>query len=408
MSGRFSILEALAVLGVALLSVAPPTRAAENSFGSSVSRSTFEYALEGEEFITSRSGSSGGAEVRIALPGGRAVKTVTVNERSDKPCWVLVWGRHVNEISNTEVAYHSDCDGSTGQNDMEVGWPSAESLVFISGVSVCLNRDRDRIKGLAVVGALLEEDGSTGRPEMQPRESLNNCDEWQSWASCPADHVATGIIAAYSTGDRPRSIRGIKLICRRVVVRSTGDAQVHLTGPVVETDLAGLSTNHEVVLKPGNSNEFGLDTIRWGEKKDHPCWAEVEGRDLNHRDQRSRVDQLDECDGKGRDKSTLEATVRRENENAFMVGLSVCINNERLKGISTEFTVPVAESDGNPPPPDNGAGSSASQVNCLLAWWSDSVRCPARHVAIGVKFYLFRNEDPHSIRGARLLCRAYQ
>jgi len=192
-----------------------------------------------------------------------AIFAVEVAERSDDPCFFKARYRDVAtgaEESSLRFASCSDNNNNEGTNDSRktVSLP-ADS--FVTGVRICLNADRDKMKGIQLLGrlggCLLGSDTITGISgdctqvvkvsghdyrtcgsptfiELEcddPALSLSafmertNCPgskngpdgDWESQVSCPAQMVATGMrLSTRSSGGGRTMIDGIALDCVRL------------------------------------------------------------------------------------------------------------------------------------------------------------------------------------------------
>ena len=62
---------------------------------------------------------------------------------------------------------------------------------------------------------------SLGRPpshHTKAAHAAGNCNQWQSTSSRGVGQVATGLIAHFEGGNRPRSATGIELLCAEVLI----------------------------------------------------------------------------------------------------------------------------------------------------------------------------------------------
>ncbi len=109
--------------------------------------------------------------------------------------------------------------------------------MVITALSVCLNNRGDRVKGLAVKGLHLRSNGDLESPGegWWLRDERTNCgsitspnpmfaegefgpndERWQPWSECLPGHVAVALELHHETGDTPRSVSGISVLCREV------------------------------------------------------------------------------------------------------------------------------------------------------------------------------------------------
>ena len=93
---------------------------------------------------------------------------------------------------------------------------------FVSGISICLNGDGDKIKGYTLRGRKINESGVLEDLTLKAAgPELANCKEWQPGVDCQPGEIATAAEIDYGPGDEPRSWIGIALKCRAVKARPT-------------------------------------------------------------------------------------------------------------------------------------------------------------------------------------------
>src|SRR5262245_65750190 len=175
-------------------------------------------------------------------------------ERSDNPCLLTALSENVNDSSKTSSA-HKDLCGPKGATSSEIkadygNDDATGKRTFLTGVQVCMNNDRTRVKGIRIRGNVINSDSSLARlvstddcsavtdvhpnspPPIGPLEyrfcggvitephpSRTNCDDkdgWMSWAECPEGQIATAAVAHFEAGNTPRSLTGVALKCRPV------------------------------------------------------------------------------------------------------------------------------------------------------------------------------------------------
>ncbi len=158
------------------------------------------------------------------------LKGFTMEERSDDPCKFSALFNDVdtNALSGNEL--FNECNGGSG--NFKNG--SMSSSFRTTGLAVCLNSSRDKMKGFALIGrhpeCILDPNGTTptgaacnGRgPRSDAVEERDNCpgakngidSDWESIVECPAGSVVTGVEFNHiaSSGGR-RMINGAKAIC---------------------------------------------------------------------------------------------------------------------------------------------------------------------------------------------------
>lgn len=117
------------------------------------------------------------------------------------------------------------CGGRISRFDekaVSLPWPFAvevdQSRRAIIGVNVCLNRNGNRIKGVAIRGARVSATGAV-TPEAAFEDEFDrpNCKgRWSSWSTCSSGKVATGIDYHVTDDGRGRSVSGLELQCQAV------------------------------------------------------------------------------------------------------------------------------------------------------------------------------------------------
>lgn len=180
-----------------------------------------------------------------------AVYGLVSAERRDNPCYLDMLTESINDPDRNGVSVRNFCGGNGATSSMlkvayEDTWVGFGKRVFVSGIRVCMNNDRTRVKGFQIRGRQITSDGrvlelDAGEPVSgqaggsdvglhlitMPRQGRSHCDEWMGWASCPQDgQIATGLVAHFEAGNEPRSLTGIALQCRVAAV--AGD---HATRP---------------------------------------------------------------------------------------------------------------------------------------------------------------------------------
>ena len=368
-----------------------------------------EFMYQGDATPTAVSGASG-AEHTLEMNGPKAIKTIEWSERRDHPCLIEIWGRNLNNVALEQTESHTECGSSASANSRVVGFPKPESQAYIAGVSVCMNNDGTRVKGIQVRGRVPGAGGRLTDTPNEPQKDYPNCRDWRRWVDCPEGRLASGVVLQFEKGQQPKSLTGLRLLCRTVAVRAIVDTPPQLTGATSSLDEVSGLRGELIELKPAGGSSYGLDTIFWGERRDNPCVVRAEGRDLEERNRRA-TRQVNKCSGDTGENSRIDLTVRDEVANAFISGLRVCMNNGRVKGVQIEVR-PVPWSEGDPPEPKSAPAiddHTGWQLNCLLSQdWRQWVRCPRGQIAVGVKAYFEREgSNPRSLTGLGLFCRAY-
>lgn len=374
-----------------------------------------EFVFDGKPAPTDISG-VGGNEYLMQLDGPKALKTLQWDETRDHPCHVSVWGRNLNSMALEQSAQYHACGSGAPliatDNALTVGFPKAESEAYIAGVSVCLNSDGDRVKGVKVRGRVPGADGKLVDAPGEPHDEYANCKTWKRWVECPEGSLASGVLLQVAKGKEPKNLTGLRLMCSKVAVQAVTDIPPKLTGPVNPLDeISGVKGDLDEL--PLDGAEYALDTVFWGERRDHPCLVRAEGRKPGDRNTRDTTG-ISHCGGDigTGSQSRMDLTVRDRSENAFISGVRVCMNNGRVKGMEFEIRA-LPWSAGDPPKPkpapslDNQRGWL---LNCMVSGeWKTWVRCPQGQIAVGTRVHFERgNDSPRSMTGLGLVCRAYE
>lgn len=199
--------------------------------------------LTGTPADTGVSGKSGSVFVTAGGDSAtHAMYGLSSRERSDEPCVATVYKEHVNDSANDTQQTQNLC-GPRGATSSEIKAEFSDTSVhgtraFVTGVRVCMNNDKSRVKGFKLRGKKIDDagrlvalqggiagSGTAGGSEVtthvitEPYATRTNCDEkdgWMPWAECAADKVATAAKLHYGSGSEPRSLVGIALQCRSV------------------------------------------------------------------------------------------------------------------------------------------------------------------------------------------------
>lgn len=171
-----------------------------------------------------------------------ALNAVSWGERSDEPCWFQVRSTAIS--SNAMTAENRRYDNVSRCNQPEPtersirsvgysGFPNdytvaTQQPVYITGLRVCLNNRRTRIKGIHIEGKqpnpvdsspeILQDLEEIEGVAISPRRSRVNCNgNWLRWSRCGRNEVAVALDVHFEGGVRPRSGTGIALQCRKLV-----------------------------------------------------------------------------------------------------------------------------------------------------------------------------------------------
>ncbi|MDQ3564479.1 MAG: hypothetical protein M3436_10170 [Pseudomonadota bacterium] len=171
-----------------------------------------------------------------------ALYGISSKERSDEPCLVTALKEHIND-SSKDTTPHADLCGPKGSTSSEIKAAFGDShfqgkRVFLTGVQVCMNNDKTRVKGFKIRGKKITDDGELvdlERKERTPgqaggsdqglgigteqKDDRWNCDQkegWMDWAECPVNSLATAAVLHFQAGADPRSLTGIALKCQSI------------------------------------------------------------------------------------------------------------------------------------------------------------------------------------------------
>lgn len=138
-------------------------------------------------------------------------------EKNDDPCWLRVEGGSLAANPQRQRTTHNDCGGDHGSSDRSVGNTDGYPIF---GIRVCLKNDK--VKGIGIERAHFGTENGRLVPILHDRLSARqpNCDEndrdWSQYTRCPEGQIAVGLRAFFQTGDTPRDLRGLALICRAI------------------------------------------------------------------------------------------------------------------------------------------------------------------------------------------------
>ena len=183
------------------------------------------WAFEGEVYLTPISGFASDDAFTLGTPtsGRRAVYSLLLRERSDEPCHAAIGIEDLEDETIDVVPVLNLCGGEPPTSStlpgsyLDVNAGGADDHDFLSGVSVCMNRDDDKVKGLSVVGKRLTSAGDVlflNADDDPPHRA--NCHTWMSFVECPHEQVATAVELHFRDGNR-QSLTGVALHCRTPV-----------------------------------------------------------------------------------------------------------------------------------------------------------------------------------------------
>jgi len=179
------------------------------------------------------SGLSGATKVTLSRLAtyDQYVQGFTMKEKSDEPCYFSASFYQVDDPNAWEGdEVWNRCDGGPG-NAKDAWMPNSYRT---TGVAVCLNSARDKMKGFALIGryteCILDPNGTTpdgapcngAGPRYDLDEERDGCpntkngldDDWEDEAECPPGWVVTGIeINHRDGGGNRRMMTGARAIC---------------------------------------------------------------------------------------------------------------------------------------------------------------------------------------------------
>jgi hypothetical protein len=218
------------------------------------------------DHLTSSTGSSGTSGISPtnrtlakSYTENDAIYGVTIGEDSDEPCYLQVKYRDVGTGATQSSLTFNECDGHKVGDLKTAALPGG---AHVTGVRICLNSDRDRLKGIQLIGGysdciLGEESVTLSMPDCSNVVNLSgveyrtcttsgpsyrtmscglpltswverpNCpgskynapdNTWERVVSCPDKMVATGMKLRTTNGDGDRlGIDGVALDCRTLI-----------------------------------------------------------------------------------------------------------------------------------------------------------------------------------------------
>jgi hypothetical protein len=206
-----------------------------------------KVTLSGDVHETPLSGFKGSA---FSVPQddstSKAVFGVISQERSDEPCLLKVSTEDVNDSAKDGSAKKDLCGpkGATS-SDLLVNYADTGvqgPRVFVTGIRVCMNNDKTRVKGFTIRGKKITDSGTLADLETspnthgqaggsdvggvvitEPSASRTNCDEkdgMMKFVECDPGQVAIGLVGHFEAGETPRSLTGVALRCRALTPAS--------------------------------------------------------------------------------------------------------------------------------------------------------------------------------------------
>ena len=172
------------------------------------------------------SGAPGNLQADWSVSSGDfAISGLETAESLDKPCRMGVMFKGMpgtaSQYRNYDTNYGEQQINIQCSLSMSDWIPSrrragffAANRRYVAAAAVCTNSRNGRVKGLRVYPARVLNSGQVEHLLTQTREfERQNCNDWKRASICPADKVATGVIAGFNQ----RGIVGIRLQCSAVI-----------------------------------------------------------------------------------------------------------------------------------------------------------------------------------------------
>ena len=232
------------------------------------------------------SGRAGLFELDYDVPEGYAISGLETAETSDRPCRVGILRKG---LPGHDDAYYNYDYGIYGNQQLNQGCPPSflptdwipsrkragffeRDNLYVNAAEVCdsKNNNNERIKGIRVFASRITEDGTVQIVQEQDEFARNNCGTWQDRVTCPADEVATGIIAHFDDD----GFVGLQLRCSRLL--SPGGHAATPAPPAASFDWvnAYARCKAEACSRPQLAS---LDDA-WDDLRHEPVLTEVTGR----------------------------------------------------------------------------------------------------------------------------------
>lgn len=173
-----------------------------------------------------------------------ALKRIEWGERNDHPCWFKVTIGDMTQVPRPPASALDEVDrcaasGPTKRSTREVGYGTGfkydytlatTESVYVTGMRVCLNRKRTRIKGIQIEGKRVAAQGLNTLLDLEdldgvinePLRAHPNCkSNWRRWSRCGRNEVVVAVDVHFEAGPLPRSATGIAVQCRSVAGEDT-------------------------------------------------------------------------------------------------------------------------------------------------------------------------------------------
>jgi hypothetical protein len=155
-----------------------------------------------------------GDDVSLSHPHDEyALTGIGISEVNNKGKQLRLYGRQmgVGATGNPLVGFDTIAGniflGST--NTVQLG-----TNRYIRAVRACNNNNNDhKLKGLQVMSAYIDDDEYIAEPGMADIYEQPNCDDWDTWVTCPDGEVGVAVRMNYDND----AFTGIELQCAEVI-----------------------------------------------------------------------------------------------------------------------------------------------------------------------------------------------
>jgi hypothetical protein len=146
-------------------------------------------------------------DIEYALTG------IAISEVNNKGKQVRLYGREmgIGATGNPLVGFDTIAGGIFlgDTNTVQLG-----TNRYIRGIRACNNNNNDhKLKGLEILSAYIDDDEYISEPGSADVYDQANCDEWDSWVTCPEGEVAVAVRMNHEND----AFIGIELQCAEVV-----------------------------------------------------------------------------------------------------------------------------------------------------------------------------------------------
>ena len=149
---------------------------------------------------------SGWSENARPLDTGVELTRIKIYEQWDVPCGIVL-----NGDDNIHL-----CKKPGSKDSIVARIPASKHIA--NALAVCLNKKKNRVKGIHLSGFEANADGSFKLPYSDSEEQPN-CYDYEPVVECPANYGARGVVAHFDIrgGDKKSdALVGLQLICHRI------------------------------------------------------------------------------------------------------------------------------------------------------------------------------------------------